>query len=138
MTSRADFPTKSAGVALAATATAANVDARSGLAGGLGDLASGWERATSGGRNASLIDLPFDQYNRHTLVARAVDAVRGEPRRPLSILDVGGYPCWTPRFLPHDTVTVVDVQGGPDTCERFVLADGSALPFRAAQTRDAR
>ena len=78
----------------------------------------------------ALLDLPFDQYGRHTLVERAVAAVRGEPERRLRILDVGGYPCWTPRFLPKDEVTVLDVQGGPEASDRFVIGDGARLPFR--------
>src|SRR3712207_2715835 len=73
--------------------------------------------------------LPFDQYGRHA-DAQAVAALvrtREGPAR-LAVLDVGGYPCLTPRFLPDDWVVVVDPTAGGDP--GYVRASGLALPFR--------
>jgi hypothetical protein len=79
---------------------------------------------------ASLLDLPFDQYARHRIVQRVAAHARtacGGGR--LRVLDVGGYPCLTPRFLPDDDVVVMDVVAGEAGDARYVRADGAALPF---------
>lgn len=58
---------------------------------------------------ADLLDLPFDQYGRHRLVQQAAAIVRrGQGKTSLAVLDVGGFPCLTPMFLPEDRVIVVD------------------------------
>lgn len=78
----------------------------------------------------ALLDLPFDQYGRHRLVARVAERLRAaQGGRRLAVLDVGGYPCLTPRFLPEDDVVVVDVAQGAAEGARYVRADGAALPF---------
>ncbi|HZU05700.1 MAG TPA: class I SAM-dependent methyltransferase [Chloroflexota bacterium] len=78
-----------------------------------------------------LLALPFDQYARHRdarEVAQAVRACEGPAR--LAVLDVGGYPCLLPRFLPDDWVVVVDP--APGTGRGYLRASGLALPFRDA------
>src|SRR3954466_9827761 len=79
-----------------------------------------------------LRDLPFDQYSRHRIVALTAASIRrthGLDR--LRLLDVGGFPCLTPRFVPEDDVVVIDVATAPPPPDaRFVRADGSALPFQ--------
>jgi hypothetical protein len=72
--------------------------------------------------------LPFDQYGRHRAARDLADLVRAQegPAR-LAILDVGGYPCLTRRFLPDDWIVVVDptAEGAGD----YLRASGLALPF---------
>lgn len=79
-----------------------------------------------------LLDLPFDQYGRHRIALRVADSVRAAHQLgALDVLDVGGYPCLTPRFLPHDRVTTVDIiqPSEPIPAARYLRADGAALPF---------
>lgn len=79
-----------------------------------------------------LLELPFDQYTRHQVAREVADAVRRDRGLPsLRVLDVGGSPCLTPRFLPDDQVIVIDVvSGAAPGGGRYVQADGSALSFR--------
>ena len=76
----------------------------------------------------SLTALPFDQYGRHRDARDLAELIRRHegPAR-LAVLDVGGYPCLTPRFLPADWVVVVD----PIATEGsgYLRASGLALPF---------
>src|SRR5438270_12236750 len=79
-----------------------------------------------------LHDLPFDQYGRHRDARAVADLVRaheGPPR--LAVLDVGGYPCLTPRFLPADWVVVVDPTAAGAAGGGSLRAAGEALPFFA-------
>ena len=73
--------------------------------------------------------LPFDQYGRHRDARDVAELIRAHegPAR-LAVLDVGGYPCLTPRFLPADWVVVVD----PVATEGagYLRASGLALPFQ--------
>ena len=80
----------------------------------------------------SLLDLPFDQYSRHRIVQIVANHVReSQQRSRLEVLDVGGFPCLTPQFLPEDRVVVIDlVAGETDGLATYVQADGTALPFR--------
>ena len=86
-------------------------------------------RANQG--SEELLDLPFDQYTRHRIVARVAESARRvHGRERLDVLDVGGFPCLTPRFIPDDRVVVIDVaEGEPPEGAHYVRADGSALPF---------
>ena len=79
-----------------------------------------------------LLDLPFDQFARHRIVALVADSIRRtHSASSLDILDVGGFPCLTPQFTPGDSVVVIDLVGAePPHDARFVRADGSRLPFR--------
>jgi len=100
-----------------------------------------------------LLDLPFDQYTRHRIVRVVAECVRGaQGAHALHVLDVGGYPCLTPRFLPADRVRVVDVvnprsdhlawvegdscgtenpgNGAAGASAAYIRADGSCLPFK--------
>jgi len=77
-----------------------------------------------------LRDLPFDQYGRHRDARAVADLVRAHegPSR-LAVLDVGGYPCLTPRFLPADWVVVVDPTAAGAAGGGYLRAAGEALPF---------
>ncbi|HEX6289871.1 MAG TPA: methyltransferase domain-containing protein [Herpetosiphonaceae bacterium] len=80
-------------------------------------------------------EMPFDQFGRYHMLREAVDACReplGAPR--LTILDVGGFyedhgqpTLPLKRFLPADSVTVLDVV----ECDLpgYVKGDGTALRF---------
>lgn len=85
-----------------------------------------------------LLDLPFDQYSRHRIAQRVAESVRrAHGGGVLDVLDVGGFPCLTPRFLPEDRIVVVDPTPPPlgpedstiDARYSYVRADGAALPF---------
>ncbi len=86
-----------------------------------------------------LLDLPFDQYSRHRIVQLVGDSIRRvHGPSALRVLDVGGYPCLTPRFLTGDEVTVVDVvepsarADAPSSVgskPAYICADGASLPF---------
>ncbi len=78
----------------------------------------------------SLLDLPFDQYGRHRDAQAVAELVRAQegPSR-LAVLDVGGYPCLTPRFLPADWVVVVDPTAEAIADGGYLRAAGEALPF---------
>ncbi len=79
--------------------------------------------------------MPFDQFGRYHMLREAIDACRVQLGvQQLSILDVGGFyedngqpTLPLTRFLPDDTVTVVDVV----ECDLpgYVKGDGTALRF---------
>src|SRR5947209_7571981 len=77
--------------------------------------------------------LPFDQYGRHRDardVAELIRALEGPAR--LAVLDVGGYPGHTTRFLPADWVVVVDstaADGAAVQTATYLRGSGLALPF---------
>ncbi len=84
---------------------------------------------------ADLLALPFDQYGRHRDMRDLAHLVRAHERPPrLAVLDVGGGPGCTARFLPTDWVVVVD-PAPPDELTPTLFADlrvqasGAALPF---------
>ena len=80
-------------------------------------------------------DMPFDQFGRYHMMREAIDACRMSlGKQSLSVLDVGGFyedngrPMLPlQRFLPADTVTVLDVVD----CDLpgYVRGDGAALHF---------
>ena len=79
-----------------------------------------------------LADLSFDLYSRHRILQVVAESVRRSHSPPaLDVLDVGGFPCYAPRFLPSDRVVVADVidPNGPAPSPRYVRADGATLPF---------
>ncbi len=87
-------------------------------------------RATESNLDPALLDLPFDQYSRHMLVRRVAERIRTAlGAAHLEVLDVGGYPGLTPRFLPNDRVIVTDITPDQAPGARYVRADGGALPF---------
>jgi Methyltransferase domain len=84
------------------------------------------------GAGTDLADLSFDLYSRHRILSQVADCARKTHDQPvLDILDVGGFPCYAPRFLPGDRVVVVDVidPDGAIPTARYLRADGAALPF---------
>ena len=83
-----------------------------------------------------LLALPFDQYQRYTVVAQIADQVRAHLARPqLRVLDVGGF--YRTRqgesilplihFLPRDQVVAVDQV--TERLSYYILSDGRSLPF---------
>lgn len=74
-----------------------------------------------------LLSLPFDQYQRYRLVADLVERVR-PANRALRILDVGGRTALLRKFLPDDSVELVDVESSEEP--GLVLGSGGALPFQ--------
>jgi SAM-dependent methyltransferase len=78
--------------------------------------------------------LPFDQYGRHRDARAVADLVRAhDGLGRLAVLDVGGGPGLTPRFLPADWVVVVDPTpvDAPSLAGLHVRASGLALPFQS-------
>lgn len=75
---------------------------------------------------SSVLDMPFDQYQRYRLVSALVESLR-TGSEGLTILDVGGRTALLRQFLPADRITLVDVE--PSDQPGLVLGDGSALPF---------
>ncbi|MFM7281996.1 MAG: methyltransferase domain-containing protein, partial [Planctomycetia bacterium] len=75
---------------------------------------------------SSVLDMPFDQYQRYRLVSALVESLR-KGSEGLTILDVGGRTALLRQFLPADRITLVDVE--PSDQPGLVLGDGSALPF---------
>lgn len=78
---------------------------------------------------SSVTDMPFDQYQRYRLVADILEEIR-QGDAPLTILDVGGRTALLRRFLPDDTVHLVDVE--PSGEAGLVLGTGAKLPFQDA------
>lgn len=78
-----------------------------------------------------LLRLPFDLYGRCRLAADAIEQIAAG--RSLSVVDVGGGPHSVAAFMPDADVVTVDRHLPPagwyDLPDRFVLADGAALPL---------
>lgn len=68
---------------------------------------------------------PIDQFQRYQLTASLVRSLGVPPGA--RILDVGGAPGPVEDFLPDYEVVVTDLDG--DHAGRYVVADGSRLPF---------
>jgi|SRR3984893_9391911 len=71
----------------------------------------------------SVLELPFDQYQRYRLIQESIESIRWNPR--LTVLDVSESPPLLDRFLPNDTVVVADITAGGS--ESF--ANGISLAF---------
>ena len=74
-----------------------------------------------------VLDLPFDQYQRYGLVKALLESVRA-PGERFHVLDVGGRTGLLRKFLPDDSVELVDVV--PSDIEGLVLGSGAKLPFK--------
>jgi predicted nucleic acid-binding Zn-ribbon protein len=74
-----------------------------------------------------VLDLPFDQYQRYGLVSALLESVRA-PGGSFRVLDVGGRTGLLRKFLPADTVELVDVV--PSDIEGLILGSGAKLPFK--------
>lgn len=75
-----------------------------------------------------VLNLPFDQYQRHRQAAQIIEALRESPDHSFHVLDVGGGPSVTRLFLrPTDWIVSLDLrpQAGPLT----VVGDATCLPF---------
>jgi SAM-dependent methyltransferase len=71
------------------------------------------------------LELPFDQFQRYSVAAellRSLQVPRGE-----RVLEVGGAPGALEAFMPEYTLVVSDIEGLGEG--RFLLADGTSLPF---------
>jgi SAM-dependent methyltransferase len=83
-----------------------------------------------------LLALPFDLYQRYTVVTQTADLIRdGLGRSQLNLLDVGGFyrTRWgedilpLAHFLPDDSVVAADMVSG--TLPGYVMSSGEFLPF---------
>ncbi|MGH7142166.1 MAG: class I SAM-dependent methyltransferase [Candidatus Saccharimonadales bacterium] len=70
--------------------------------------------------------VPFDQYSRQFQVSIILKILK-KNKKPLAILDVGGYKGRSKDFLPSDDVTVVDLYDIKE--EGYVRGSGFDLPF---------
>lgn len=76
----------------------------------------------------AVLGLPFDQYQRHRQAAVIVESFRKGSNQPLRILDVGGGPAVTKRFLSaSDVVVTVDLHPEPGALS--IAGDATRLPF---------
>ena len=86
--------------------------------------------------SSCLRSLPFDQYGRHRDARDAADLIRSlEGPARLDVLDVGGYPGLSARFLPADWVVVTDPTAEDASAlpaAAYLRASGLALPFQDA------
>jgi hypothetical protein len=81
------------------------------------------------GRDADLLDHPFDQYQRYQDIRLVVDIMRAQEHRSvLRILDVGGTSL-SQRFLPADQVTTANLTRDESL---QVQTDGSRLALADA------
>lgn len=71
------------------------------------------------------LELAFDQYQRYEVAAGLIAGFKVAPGS--LVLEVGGGPGPLESFLPDYELFVSDISGAPH--ERFLLADGSSLPF---------
>jgi SAM-dependent methyltransferase len=71
------------------------------------------------------LELPFDQYQRYEVTSALLAGFKVASGS--LVLEVGGGPGPLESFLPDYELFVSDVSGAPH--ERFLLADGSKLPF---------
>ncbi len=71
------------------------------------------------------LELPFDQYQRYEVTSALLAGFKVAPGS--LVLEVGGGPGPLESFLPDYELFVSDISGAPH--ERFLLADGSKLPF---------
>lgn len=79
----------------------------------------------------TLLDLPFDHYERHIITREVAEQTRHHLNRPsLRVLDVGGGAASLARFLPHDDVTTVDLESAIPSERGYVIGSGTNLPFR--------
>lgn len=88
-------------------------------------------------KNEKLLDMPFDQYQRHRAAAEIIDIIKKETgRKKLKILDVGGYyknaegqdTFPLKEFLHDEEILVLDIAN----CRLapFVQGDATAMPFQ--------
>ncbi len=75
---------------------------------------------------SDLLELPFDQYQRYRLASDLLQQVRPKGAT-WRILDVGGRTALLRRFLPEDSIALVDLEPSGET--GLVLGDGARLPF---------
>ena len=71
------------------------------------------------------LELPFDQYQRYEVASALLAGFKVPPGS--LVLEVGGGPGPLEAFLPDYELVVSDVSGAHHG--RFLLADGSSLPF---------
>jgi hypothetical protein len=75
--------------------------------------------------NEKISVLPFDLYQRYKLVQQVIEGLRD--KKPLKILDVGGFPGQILNFLPDDDVLVIDRQHSH--IGHYLQAEAPNLPF---------
>ena len=75
--------------------------------------------------NRTLIQLPFDQYQRYKIAEEIINELRDKKR--MKILDVGGNPGILKKFLPNDNVFILDLEKGKG--KHFISGNALRLPF---------
>lgn len=87
-------------------------------------------------KNEKLLDMPFDQYQRHRATAEIIAIIKKETdRKKLKILDVGGYyknaegqdTFPLKEFLPDEEILVLDI--ADCRLAPYVQGDAMAMPF---------
>ncbi len=78
----------------------------------------------------SLLERPFDQYQRYRDVQEIADILR-DGDKPFKALDMGGHPGVIRDFLTKDKTTIVDILPA-DGVDDYHQIDGSDLPFKDA------
>lgn len=73
-----------------------------------------------------LLGIPFDQYQRYRLVAEVLDRLRTAGEKFL-LLEVGGHPGLSRKFLEDDQVIVADMLSAGHSLD--MIAGAEALPF---------
>ena len=96
------------------------------------------QRKDAASARVDLLTLPFDQYQRYHIVAKAADSVRLYLNQPqIRVLDVGGFHLTregrpflpVTHFLPSDFTVTTDLADGVPS--KYVRASGASLPFRS-------
>jgi len=77
-----------------------------------------------------LLGLAFDLYQRYRLVAEALDRLR-VPGQNFNILEVGGHPGFSRKFLEGDQVIVADLINSGNELDLMASCQGLPYPDRA-------
>ena len=70
----------------------------------------------------------FDQFGRYLAIAKIIESNR--TKQKLTILDVGGFGGLIEKFLPFDSVTVLDVIDIESPHRNYIRADALSMPFK--------
>lgn len=82
-----------------------------------------------------LLELPFDQYQRHRAATEILEIIKEETGKKLNILDVGGYfknsqgedTSPLKEFLPQEEIVVLDKV--PCRLSNYIRGDATVMPF---------
>jgi len=76
--------------------------------------------------NPELCSLPFDLYQRYRLAAEALDRLR-VPDETFEVLEVGGHPGYSRKFLAQDRIIVTDILSSGNDLD--MVSSAESLPF---------